>query len=148
MKMGSWKHFRIAHALAAAVLISGGLACDDGLPVPPEEFEPVGTWTATAFTAAFPGQTYDVLAEGGSIDVVLHPNGTISGTYVWPGLDGTESYDLELEGTWTREGQNRVYFTHQEGPYLRYVLFAGGGNQMAGEGSADGVIVNIVLRRG
>lgn len=146
MKIVRQTRSTLARMLAAALLASGS-ACDDGLPVPPEEFQPVGTWTATTFIATFDGRVHDVLAEGGAVSVTLHENGTIGGVYVWPAIEGTESYELGLEGEWVKQGFSKVFITHQEGPFLQYVPFTGGGNQMAGEGSADGVIVNIVLRR-
>jgi len=75
--------------LATAALV----ACSDA-PTQPAQSPLEGTYRATAFTVVTPDTMFDLIAEGISLTITLHSDGTITGTQIAPGSV------MELTGQW------------------------------------------------
>jgi hypothetical protein len=80
-----------------------------------------GTYHATQIDITFPGeQPIDVIAAGGSVDIVLTPQGTTTGTLVVPAEfteDGIEDDVIDLAGTFTIAG-NALTFHGQGDSFI------------------------------
>jgi hypothetical protein len=122
-------------------------ACDDGPVIPPETFQPVGTWQATQFTATTGLGHYDLLELGGFISIQLLENNTFAGTYAVPDFEDHPSDEFSVAGTWTLDGLSTVLMDHDGESYLRRLAFVGGGDQMTASGAVDGVDITIILER-
>jgi hypothetical protein len=101
-------------------------ACDDSNS-PNEAI--AGTYHATSlvFTPAGSGPV-DVLALGGSMEVVLTAQGTTTGTLVIPAVfteDGVDEDVISLEGTYTRTGST-LGFQQEGDSFVRDVVWTVG----------------------
>jgi hypothetical protein len=88
-----------------------------------------GTYHATSlvFTPAGSGPV-DVLALGGSMEVVLTAQGTTTGTLVIPAVfteDGVDDDIISLEGSYTRTG-NTLRFEQEGDSFVRDVAWTVG----------------------
>ena len=93
--------------------LAGLTACGDDSSGP-NPFEAVaGTYHATRMDVTFVGDTpTDALAFGGSIDIVLTPQGTTTGTLVVPAFlteDGIDEDVMDLAGTYTITGNTLTF---------------------------------------
>ena len=134
-------------ALALCTLLVAAPACDDGPVVTPENFQPLGTWHATTFTATGGSGVYDLLELGGVITLQLMEDNVLGGTYAVPEFEGQASEEVPIAGTWTLLGRTTVRFEHSGDSYIRLLSFTGGGNQMTGRGVVNGFDIHIILRR-
>ena len=134
-------------ALALCALLVTAPACDDGPVVPPENFQPLGTWNATTFTATTGSGIHDLLELGGFIILQLQEDNVLAGTYALPEFEGQPSDEFPISGTWTLHGRSTIQFEHDGDSYLRHLSFTGGGNQMTGTGTIDGIDIHIILQR-
>lgn len=134
-------------ALALWAVLIAVPACDDGPVVPPENFQPLGTWNATTFTATAGTDVYDLLELGGSITLQLMEDNVLGGTYAVPEFEGQPSEEVPIAGTWTLLGRTTIRFEHSGNSYIRLLSFTGGGNQMTARGVIDGFDIHIILRR-
>ena len=137
-------HFRTAALWALLVVVP---ACDDGPVIPPENFQPLGTWNATIFTATVGSDIHDLLELGGFITLELQEDNVLAGTYAVPEFADQPSDEFPITGTWTLQGRTTVRFEHFGDSYLRRLSFTGGGNQMTGRGVVDGTDIHLVLER-
>jgi hypothetical protein len=143
--------------LAAAALV----ACEDsgGSPLTPEEPQIAlsGTWAASpgdggefgaiTFQADTADISRDMIAEGASIVLGLHPNGTTSGRFFIPvNVDGVPDFDADLTGTWTIE-DGVVHLDHDADTFLRDMPFQLDGNRLVGDEQFGGVRVRLELQR-
>jgi hypothetical protein len=143
--------------LAATALV----ACEDsgGSPLTPEEPQIAlsGTWAASpadvgefgaiTFQADTADISRDMIAEGASIVLGLHPNGTTSGRLLIPAnADGVPDFDEDLTGTWTVE-DGVVHLDHDADTFLRDMPFQLDGNRLVGDEQFGGVRVRLELER-
>jgi hypothetical protein len=95
-------------------------ACGDDSSTNPNEAV-AGTYHATRMDVTFVGDTpTDALAFGGSIDIVLTPQGTTTGTLVVPAFlteDGIDEDVIDLAGTYTITG-NTLRFQGQGDSFI------------------------------
>jgi hypothetical protein len=142
--------------LAAAALA----ACDDSgnSPLTPEEgFVVSGTWAASpadggefgaiTFQADTADISRDMIAEGASLVLGLHPNGTTSGRLLIPAnVEGVPDFDEDLTGTWRIE-DGAVHLDHDADTFLRDMPFQLDGNRLVGDEQFGGVRVRLELER-
>lgn len=142
-----------AVALAAATALVPG--CGDD-PVGPAlvdtRAEVVGSWGATAFTVEQDGETTDVLAEGGSLELVFRDDGTTGGQLLVPG-GAEDGGDLEasMEGTWSlqdpdTDGPVSVEVDQQADTFVRDVAWVGGEDRLTASASFAGTEITVVLQ--
>lgn len=104
-----------------------------------------GTYSATTFLVV-DGGTVDVLAEGGSIEIVLNADGTTTGSLYIPDLFGDGIRDEDLGGWWYFYG-TRLEFTHPADTFLRDMFFSVANDRFSGEETFNGVIVTVVFEK-
>ena len=135
--------------LAAAVACA---ACEDSSPLSPDaELRLAGTYAASrvqagelgaiGFEAEASGEFRDMIAEGASIVLGLHPNGATSGWIFVP-----QEEDNSLEGTWSLEG-GRVRLDPQGNTFLGDLSFEIEEGLLVADGEVDGTRVRIELER-
>lgn len=131
--------------LLAAVATS---ACDDGQPTTVEPIVAVGRYTVVTFVVVIDGTTYDLIQRGARIDLTLRDDQRTAGEYHVPavGPDGVE-VTTDLTGSWTMTGVNRLVLLHDVETYLRGITLTADGTHLFATGVANGVHLNIVLRR-
>lgn len=111
--------------LALVLLAPMLTACDDdvtGL----DESRLVGDYTADVLLLTDPdGQTTDALAEGGSLDLTLAGDGTISGLLVTPPSlsESGEQEEESIDGTWTLSGRTVTFDEETSDTFLEDVAF-------------------------
>jgi hypothetical protein len=142
--------------LATAALV----ACDGSgnSPLTPEEGLAVsGTWAASpadggesgaiTFQADTADISRDMIAEGASIVLGLHPNGTTSGRLLIPAnAEGVPDFDVDLTGTWRIE-EGAVHLDHDADTFLRDMPFRLDGDRLIGDEQFGGVRVRLELER-
>lgn len=140
-------------ALAAA-------ACEDGdsVPIGPgQELEVAGTWAASPgeggefgailFRADTADISRDMIAEGASLVLGLHPNGATSGRILVPAnAEGVPDFDEDLTGTWRIEG-GRIHLEHDADTFLRDVAFDLEDDRLVADEMVGGVRVRLELER-
>ena len=144
-----------------ALLAAAALAACDGSgtsPLTPEEGLAVsGTWAASPAdggefgTITFQADTADIsrdmIAEGASLVLGLHPNGTTSGRLLIPvNVDGVPDFDADLTGTWSIE-DGVVHLDHDADTVLRDMPFELDGDRLVGDEQFGGVRVRLELER-
>jgi len=144
-----------------ALLAAAALAACDGSgtsPLTPEEGLAVsGTWAASPAdggefgTITFQADTADIsrdmIAEGASIVLGLHPDGTTSGRFFIPvNVDGVPDFDADLTGTWSIE-DGVVHLDHEADTFLRDMPFELDGDRLVGDEQFGGVRVRLELER-
>jgi hypothetical protein len=142
--------------LCAAVLAIG---CGDSTS---PTFSP-GTYVASAtsasstqgalsFTTTEDGLTTDWLAEGASITISLHANGTTTGRLFIPGLGSEENpddgadFDADLAGTWSQTG-DIIHLSHSADTFLRDMPFEVSSGTLVGDRTFGSVRVRVTLVR-
>jgi len=126
--------------LAALVLANCG---DD--PVQPVAAR--GAYTATTFTGTSNGATVDVLAAGGSLTIVLTPQGTTTGRLFIPGaVTGEGDFDLDLTGTYT-QNDGIVEFSHTADTFVRDMPFTVRGATLVGDRTFADIRIRVTLTR-
>ena len=99
------------------ILLAGSTAlsaCDTR-----EEDTPVGLYEARLFEAEIKGETVNVLAAGGQLEMALRTNGTADGRILVPAeLDEGEETEIRFDGTYTVSGE-RVTFDHEADTFVR-----------------------------
>lgn len=146
---------RLFHARAIAMLLLPGLVgCADSDPMSPgEPLAVAGTYAAaTGEASRFGAVTFtaesdasrDMLAEGASIVLDLHPDGTTSGRLFVPGSAGEDDFDEDLAGTWVEEN-GIVRLDHAADTFLRDMDFAVEAGRLVGDAGFGGVDVHVTL---
>lgn len=129
--------------LVSLLVLAGG--CED--PVDPTVEIVAGAYEATAFTVRIGGANTDVLAAGGSIDLVLAMDGTTSGRLFIPGAAaGGVDIDQNLTGSWTL-ARRTVTLQLDGDVFLRDLPLEADGERLEGEGDFGGGSVRVVLVR-
>lgn len=140
-------------ALAAA-------ACEDTSPVPlgpGGELEVAGTWAASPadggefgailFRADTADISRDMVAEGASLVLGLHPNGATSGRIFIPAnVEGVPDFDEDLTGTWRIEG-GQIHLEHDADTFLRDLPFDLDDERLVADDLVGGVRVRLELER-
>ena len=135
-------------------------ACEDTGPVPigPDgELAVAGTWAASPgeggefgairFRADTADVSRDMLAEGASLVLGLHPNGVTSGRLFIPAnVEGVPDFDEDLTGTWRLE-DGEVVLDHDADTFLRDVTFEFDDDRLVVDDLIGGVRVQIELER-
>lgn len=140
-------------ALAAA-------ACEDTSPIPigpGGELEVAGTWAASPadggefgailFRADTADISRDMVAEGASLVIGLHPNGATSGRIFIPAnVEGVPDFDEDLTGTWRIEG-GQIHLEHDADTFLRDLPFDLEDDRLVADDLVGGVRVRLELER-
>jgi hypothetical protein len=109
-----------------------------------------GTYHATELVFTPTGEPpVDILAEGGSIDLVLTPQGTTTGTLVIPAVfteDGLEDEVISLDGTYTRTG-NTLRFQGGGDSFITDVVWAVGNGTLTATNTLPGATLEATLTR-
>lgn len=135
-------------------------ACEDTTPVPigpDDELAVAGTWAASPaeggefgaifFRADTADISRDMIAEGASLVLGLHPNGATSGRIFVPAnAEGVPDFDEDLTGTWRIEG-GRVLLDHDADTFLRDISFDLDGGRLVADEAVGGVRVQLQLER-
>ena len=103
-------------ALAATAAVAAACEHSASVPIGPgDQLEVAGTWAASPgeggefgailFRADTADVSRDMIAEGASLVLGLHPNGATSGRLFIPAnVEGVPDFDEDLTGTWRIEG--------------------------------------------
>jgi hypothetical protein len=132
-------HLSKLWSLAAVAMVS----C--GGPLEPSDI--AGTYTATLFTISGE-ESGDVLAAGGSLQLVLEADGSTSGTMVIPAVfseDGVE-VSLDLTGTFT-VNDAIVSFNHVADTFVRDVMWEVDGSTLRTDATFSDTSIEVVLTR-
>jgi hypothetical protein len=109
-----------------------------------------GSYHATTFVATQTGSApQDVLALGGSLEVVLTAQGTTTGTLVIPAVfteDGVDDDVISLEGTFTRSGDT-IEFQQQGDSFIPLVVWTIGAGTLTGIYTQTGGTIEVTLTR-
>lgn len=100
-------------------------ACNDA-PNHPSEADLEGTYAATAFTVTTADTTFDQLAEGVSLTITLHADGSTTGTLFVPNVA------VDLAGTWDTAAAV-VRFQQTAPNFLNQMPFEIGADVLRGE---------------
>lgn len=103
--------------LLGAVSLTG---CD--YPTSLSEDGPAGRYAAIILVTTTGTTTTNQLSAGGSFRITLLRNGTTQGRLELPALEGNPSVDADLEGTWTRSG-DEIDFSIQAGTFVNDMIF-------------------------
>ena len=126
-------------------------ACGDDGPTDPTPASVAGTYEATTFDVTFAGssQPLDVLAIGGSLEVVLTPQGTTTGTLIVPAElteDGIDEDVIDLTGTYTITG-NTLTFQNQGDSFIPEVSWTIGTGTLTAVNTTDEGTIEVTLTR-
>lgn len=131
---------RASRALAAASLV---IACRVD-PVGPGEAAVAGSYHATALITIEGGQRVDHIANGSTINIVLTPQGTTTGTIHFAAAGGDPGFDASLAGTWELDGA-WVTFDHAADTFLRDMIFTWHLGQLAANDTFSGTQFIVTL---
>lgn len=135
-------------------------ACEDSTSVPlgpGDELALSGTYAASPgesgefgaiqFRADTADISRDMIAEGASLVLGLHPNGATSGRLFIPAnVEGVPDFDVSLEGTWRLEA-GEVHLDHDADTFLRDLAFEVEDDGLVADDLVGGVRVRIELER-
>ena len=129
--------------LCVGLLIAG---CDDD-PSGLSRSQVAGSYSATSFEVTVDGETQDVVAEGGSLEINLLPDGRTNGTLEIPGgeEDGSDMV-RGLQGGWHLDGST-VTFTHDADTFLRDMDFTYAEGQLVGMEEFGDIVIELVLAK-
>jgi hypothetical protein len=132
--------FAVALASAACASDPSGPSADPN-ENPPTMSEVAGDYHATAFT----GGGYDVLALGGSLDMSLDADGTVTGSMLVPAAAaGGEDFQADMAGTYTLTG-NALTFHQDADTFVRDATWTWSSGVLSGSwsGSSGSVTVRM-----
>jgi hypothetical protein len=141
-------------------LVAALSACEDSTPVPigpGDQLQVAGTWAASAaeggefgailFRADTADISRDMIAEGASLVLGLHPNGATSGRIFVPAnAAGVPDFDEDLTGTWRIEG-GEILLDHDADTFLRDITFDLEDDRLVADDLVGGVRVRLELER-
>ena len=138
---------RVLQTLTVGLALGACGGGGDGDPFTPTEETVAGNYTAFSFTLTSSLGTVDLLALGSTVNVVLAANGTTTGRLFVPGgEEGGGDLDVDLAGTWALAGTT-VTFNQTADTFIRDVEFTVAPNQLSAEGTFNGDVVQLVLRK-
>lgn len=133
----------LSRAALATVVALAAAGCDKDDPVSPANA--AGTYHATTFRAIEGSTTTNVLAAGGSISLVLTPQGTTTGhLFVPASVTGDVDIDEDLAGTWTQSG-GIVQLNHNADTFLRDMPFTVDGARLVGDETFGTLRIQVTL---
>lgn len=121
------------------------ISCSSSTEAPPVD-QVAGTYDATTFTLS--GEVEgDVLAAGGTLTMVLSPDGTTTGTLVVPAAfnDG-EQLVADMAGTYVVSG-SQVTFQQAADTFVRDMTWDVGPGTLGASGAFGAVTVTVLLTR-
>ena len=134
----------LSPAVLPALVALALTGCDDD-PVTPAT--PNGAYEATFWTGTTGGTTTDILAAGGSFEIVLAPQGTTTGRLFIPAsVTGEGDYDSNLAGAWTQTGAV-VQFSHPADTFVRDMPFTMQGSTLVGDRTFGDLRIRVTLTR-
>lgn len=141
--------FDIRFILLALLAALAACSPEVNLPDPPTVAGTAGVYRAVHFKTFSSRGVVDVLASGGSVDLVLNADGTASGTMHIPAeaTPGALAQDEALAGTWSIVNRDEVRLDLAGDPLVergRYVVRAG---QLLGTETSNGQSFEITLAR-
>ncbi len=143
---------RFAPLLLLAAL--GACSPEVNLPDPPTVAGTAGVYEPVRFKTFSSRGTVDVLAAGGSVQLVLREDGTTSGTLHIPegALPGAPARDVSLDGRWSIQNRDWVHLELPADAPLtadRYLVRQGQllATETVSEGSAGFSAFEIALAR-
>lgn len=145
MSMPSLRMFSrpVLHVVAPLLvtIALAGCGSDDAVGV-----ECIGQcYEATFWTATTGNTTTDILAAGGSFEIVLLPQGTTTGRLFIPGsVTGEGDFNSNLAGTWTQSG-SVVEFEHTADTFVRDMPFTVQGSTLVGDRSFGDLRIRVTL---
>jgi hypothetical protein len=121
------------------------VGCDDATGPTPAELQ--GAYEASVLTIQYPDRAEDGLLGGGSIELVLLPNGLTEGELFLPG-GGEAGTDLRasLSGSWSLSG-GIVRLEHAADTFLRDVELGVVGNRLLGQGDFGDFMIFVIFDR-
>jgi hypothetical protein len=135
-------------AFACAGIVATLAACGDDNGTGPSTAAVAGAYEATEFTTTEGGVTTDRLAQGASVHLELHEDGTAAGRLFIPGGDeGGGDLDESLSGTWSLHG-NTVTLAAAGDPFLEDVPLAfEPPDRLRADAAFGGIGVHVVLEK-
>jgi hypothetical protein len=119
-----------------------GLACGDTAPR-----TLAGTWTATTLTITPTGQpTTDVLAAGGTLNIIVAADMTTTGTLNIPSNVIGGPFNASMAGTATVNG-NTVTFAQTADSFVRDQSWSYDGSHLSTTRNSNGVIAVVLTRQ-
>jgi hypothetical protein len=126
-------------------------ACGSDDPTGPTPASVAGTYHATRVDLTYTGTTepVDAIALGTSVEIVLTPQGTTTGTLIVPAVlteDGVDDDVIDLTGTYTISG-NTLNFDGQGDSFIRDLLWTIGNGTLTTENTVDEGTLEVTLTR-
>lgn len=103
-----------------------------------------GSYQLTTFTSDSAGVQKDWIASGASLEMILTPEGNVSGRLWVPGSG--QFFGASLVGTWELTGK-AVHFTQDADTFVRNVDWVAGRNRLYANTTIGLVKVHVVLAR-
>lgn len=143
--------------LLAVLTLVGTAACSDGAMDIDRQFALMagsysaeGSFGAMDLTTREDGSevTVDWLAEGASILLDLHEDGTTSGNLFVPGADEDGGdIDEDLVGTWSVSNEGGVTFEHEADTFVRDMPFLYEHGRLTGDETFGSMSMHVELLR-
>jgi hypothetical protein len=121
-------------------------ACRNTDPVGPGIQAVTGSYHATTFITVRDGQSFDHIANGSTINIVLTPQGTTTGAMHIASGSGYIGSDVNLGGTWQLD-RWFVTFEHPAETFLSEIVFTYNAGYLAGDHTITGTQFLVVLTR-
>ena len=139
---------RNAALSTAIILLSLTTACGSDKSTGPDMGDVAGSYDATALTVTQADTSYDFIADGATIHLVLDEDGTTSGHLTIPASDLShgEAVDADMAGSWTLDGAT-VHITQSTDTFIRDLPLTADGNNLTGDATFDDVQVHLVMSR-
>ena len=143
---------RLTTALACFSTAAALAACGDDeiLLSTPTRQSVAGSYTASAFTTTAGGTTggsaTNVLSQGGSLQMTLGANGSVTGRLILPTAVAGAAVNENLAGSWTLSGDT-VRFTQTADTFVRDTPFLVRGNTLVGDRTFGTTRIQVTLRK-
>lgn len=142
----------LVSSVLAVVAVLGACGDDGVSPEPITREDITRSFSAATFTTTTDGTTTDQLAEGATLNITLHEDGTTTGELFVPGgaEDGGD-FEADLAGTFSfNDSSDRVTFDQNADTFVRDMTFtavrSNDGVQLEGEETFGESTVRVVLR--
>lgn len=142
----------LVSSVLAVVAVLGACGDDGVSPEPITREDITRSFSAATFTTTTDGTTTDQLAEGATLNITLHEDGTTTGELFVPGgaEDGGD-FEADLAGTFSfNDSSDRVTFDQNADTFVRDMTFTAVRSndvvQLEGEETFGESTVRVVLR--